>query len=157
MAIDPYSGRFDLMTTVQQFAPLVMAYMLMQQMGGDKNADMAGARAQGMASMMPSRGLDQAQPMIPQGMPHPSMGGIQERAPQQMQVSPYAGPGGMNQQGMQAVQQLRQRGQQPATVLPPPQQGGNALMQLLPMIAGFIIGGPAGAATGASIGQALGG
>jgi hypothetical protein len=156
MAIDPYSGNFDLMTTIQQFAPLAMAYMMMQQMNADPKADMAGARAQGMASMMPDRQMGQAQPMggppPPMG-PQPPMGGPVPGQP----VSPYSGPGGMNPQGMSAVNQLMQQGQQPAQVAPMPQEGGNALMQLLPIIAGLILGGPTGGAAGAGIGRAIGG
>ena len=154
MATDLYSGKFDLMGTMNQLAPLLMAYMMMKQMGGDKGADMAGARAQGMGSMMPDRGLDQAQPMIPDrgsmtmGPGMPNFGG----GPVPGQPLPPMGPpmGGQPQQS--AAPQMPNRpmplmgGGQPSPPLLPVGQGVpgaqtgqgpdmQAIMQLVSMIA----------------------
>jgi len=63
MFTDPYSGKFNLWQGAQNLGPLIMQYMLMKELMGNKGADMAGAKAQGMASMMPNRPMQQAQPM----------------------------------------------------------------------------------------------
>jgi len=166
MFTNPYSGNFDMWQGVQNLAPLVMQYFLMQELMKKNGGEGNGEYAQGMASMMPNRGLmGQGQPMtgataspMTRQMPN-----LPQQAPPSLQGQPFS-PGGQGAdtgrlQQMMQMKQMMGNQQSPAPVQMPEQGGGlSGIMAILPLLLKLMSQGavPSGAAATGTGGGASG-